>query len=252
MTAEAKMQAIEEVHIAPLGYEYDRIKAPVVAYNADRLYLLGDADLDRADYHEELQSDMVAAGVEVEIRAVALGDIYDVLGEVTTIVDRHADDIVRVNVSSGPKLAAVGAALACMATPAIGYHIHPESRAHPVADTPRTRGMEVAEQLPSYPLETPTTDQVRILQYIDESSDATYTPKKSDLIDFADEAALSFMVRSKPANEKAKFALLNNRIIDPLTDQGYIGIESVGRTKQVTLTDTGRNALRAFRHKLDH
>jgi predicted transcriptional regulator with HTH domain len=90
---------------------------------------------------------------------------------------------------------------------------------------------------------------VRILDYVDASSE-TYTPKKSDLITFAEDQELQFMTRSDPANDKAKFALLNNRIVDPLIEKGYIEIESVGRTKQVTLTETGENALRAFRHKL--
>lgn len=58
------------------------------------------------------------------------------------------------------------------------------------------------------------------------------------------------MRRAQPANDKAKFALLNNRIVDPLAENGYIEIEPVGRTKQVSLTETGENALRAFRHKL--
>lgn len=250
MTGETALRSIVEVHVAPLGYEYERINEPVLEYGADVLYALDDTGRDRLPYHEELEDVLTDAGVTVHVREVDLGDVYDVLGEITTIADGHAEDIVRVNVSSGPKLAAIGAALACMATDAIGYHVHPESRSHPVEETPRTEGMEVAEQLPSYPLETPTEDQVRILNYVEETDDAAYTPKKSDLIRFAEEAELEFVTRSEPANDKAKFALLNNRIVDPLVADGYLAVEPVGRTKQVSLTETGQNALRAFRHKL--
>lgn len=249
-SGETELRSIVEVHVAPLGYEHDRIREPVLAYGADVLYLLTGEGPERLSYHEDLRGDLEAEGVTVRSRAIDLGDIYDVLGEVTTIVDEYDDDIVRVNVSSGPKLAAIGAALACMATDASGYHVHPESRSHPVEEVPRTRGMRMAEQLPSYPLETPTEDQVRILNYIDSTDDATYTPKKSDLIEFAEENDLSFIIRSNPANDKAKFALLNNRIVDPLLENGYVEVEPVGRTKQVSLTETGANALRAFRHKL--
>jgi len=250
MTGKSTLRAIEEVHVAPLGYELERITAPVIEYNADTLYLLADPALSGVCYHDELESVLTDHGIDVHRYKVDLGDIYDVLGEVTTIIDRHTEDIVRVNVSSGPKLAAVGAALACMATDASGYHVHPKTRSHPVDEVPRTSGMRLAEELPSYPLRTPTRDQVRILDYIETSSTDVYTPKKSDLITFAEENDLSFMVQSDPANDKAKFALLNNRIVDPLVEKNYIKIESVGRTKQVTLTETGRNALRAFRHKL--
>lgn len=250
MTGETELRSIVEVHIAPLGFEFDRIKSPVLEYGADVLYLLADDDAAEASYHDPLVEELSEHGVTVHVRETDFGDMYDVLGEITTIVDDYRDDIVRVNVSSGPKLADIGAALACMATDASGYYVHPTSRAHPVDETPRTEGMAMAEQLPSYPLETPSTDQVRILNYIDGADTAAYTPKKSDLIDFAEEEALEFMTKSDPANEKAKFALLNNRIIEPLLEVGYIEVESVGRTKQVSLTETGENALRAFRHKL--
>lgn len=250
MMREAELRSIQEVHIAPLGYEYDRIKEPIIEYDADVVYLLADETLDRTEYHDRLEDELLDAGVALRTRSISILDIYDVLGEVTTIVDEHGDDIVRVNVSSGTKLAAIGAALACMATDAIAYHVHPESRSYRIANTPRTEGMRMAEQLPSYPLETPTTDQVRVLDYVDSADDETSTPKKSDLIAFAEENELSFVTRSKPANEKAKFALLNNHIIEPLTENGYVRVESVGRSKQVTLTETGQNALRAFRHKL--
>lgn len=249
MAASAELRSVTEIHVAPLGYEYDRIKTPVLEYDADTLYLLRDPTRERAEYHDRLASELTDAGVAVRSRRIDLGDMYDVLGEVTTIADGHNDDIVRVNVSSGPKLSTVGAALACMMTDAIGYHVHPESRSHPIEASPRTGGMALAEQLPSYPIETPTTDQVRVLDYIDSTLE-TYTPKKSDLITFAEENDLQFLTRSDPANDKAKFALLNNRIIEPLSEDGYIEIEAVGRTKQVLLTETGQNALRAFRHKL--
>lgn len=250
MTGETELQPITEVHVAPLGYEYDRIEAPILEYGADVLYALDDESRSQVPYHDRLRTALTEAGVTVHVRAIDLGDVYDVLGEVTTIVDDHADDIVRVNVSSGPKLAAIGAALACMATDASGYHVHPESRSHPVTDTPRTEGMRVAEQLPSYPLETPTEDQIRILDYVAAADDELSTPNKSDLIAFAEAEGLEFMTRSEPANDKAKFALLNARIVDPLVEDGYLEVETVGRTKQVSLTETGQNALRAFRHEL--
>lgn len=250
MPTTRSLDQISEVHIAPLGYEYDRIVEPVLEYDADLLYLLYGTDTSNPEYHEALQQELLNAGIDIRTRDLNLHDIYDVLGTVTTITDHHREDIVRVNVSSGPKLATVGVALACMATDAAGYHVHPETRNHASTSSPRTEGMVAAEQLPSYPLETPSEDQVRVLNFIDERNTSTYTPKKSDLITFAEDAELNFIRKRQPGNEKAKFALLNNQIIEPLADNGYLQVESVGRTKQISLTDTGKNALRAFRHKL--
>ena len=79
---------------------------------------------------------------------------------------------------------------------------------------------------------------------------ARHTAKKKDLIQFATQERLQFMAEADPANDKAKFALLNANIVDPLREDGYISVKPVGRQKQIELTDTGEHVLHAFRHKL--
>ncbi|WP_435157311.1 HFX_2341 family transcriptional regulator domain-containing protein [Haladaptatus sp. DFWS20] len=246
------MQSIDEVHIAPLGYEYDRIVGPVHEHGIDVLYLLehdGPAS-ERPDYHDDLKSVLRDDGIDVRSKAVDLLDIYDVLGVVTTLVSNHEDDIVRVNVSSGSKLSAVGAAIACMATSATAYYVQPEGYAHQDRNERQSYGYVGEEVLPTYPIESPTRDQVAVMNYLDEADTEVYTPKKKDIIDYAETANLSFISDSNPANDKAKFALLNANIVDPLAGDGYVDVAKVGRQKQVTLTETGRDVLRAFRHKL--
>jgi hypothetical protein len=244
------MQTIDEVHVAPLGYEYDRIVEPVRKHDADIVYLLTDDPARLTPYQEALVEELDADSRATRVREVDLTDLYDVLAVVTTVTAEHDDDIVRVNVSSGTKLAAVGAAIACMATDATPYYVHAEERVHDVEAEPRTRGIVDDEVLPSYPIEAVSRDQVAVLDYLDRTNTAAYTAKKSDLIEFAEEADLSFISDADPANDKAKFALLNANVVDPLSEDGYIAVESVGRQKQVRLTGTGENVLHAFRHKL--
>jgi len=246
------MQAIEEVHVVPLGYEHDRILSPIREHDADVVYLLAEArpDRDLTPYQEALVEELESDSRTVAFREADLGDIYDVLAVVTTVVAEHAQDVVRVNVSSGGKLAAIGSAIACMATDATAYYVHVEEHVPNLETQPRTRGMEEAEVLPSYPIEAVSYDQVAILDYLAEKNTDAYTAKKSDLIEFAEAAELSFMTEGDPANDKAKFALLNANIIAPLESDGYITVETVGRQKQIELTETGWNVLHAFRHKL--
>jgi hypothetical protein len=89
-----------------------------------------------------------------------------------------------------------------------------------------------------------------VLAFLAEENTAARTVKKKDVIEFAERVGLSFVADNDPANDKAKFALLNANVVDPLREDGYIDVERVGRRKQLTLTETGANALRAFRHKL--
>ncbi|EFW92990.1 hypothetical protein ZOD2009_06524 [Haladaptatus paucihalophilus DX253] len=244
------MQSIDEVHIAPLGFEYDRILGPVKQHGVDILYLLEHDSPGSPDYHDALKEELDAEGIEVRSRTVDLMDIYDVLGIVTTLVSEHEDDIVRVNVASGSKLSAVGAAIACMATDATAYYVHPEGYAYADRNERQSYGYVGEEVLPTYPIESPTHDQVSVMHYLEEANTDVYTPKKKDLISYAEDEELSFIADSNPANDKAKFALLNANIVDPLERDGYIEVRKVGRQKQVTLTETGHDVLRAFRHKL--
>lgn len=246
------MDTIDEVHIAPLGFEFDRIIGPARRYDIDIIYLLehDEPQSKKPSYHDELKAELSEESVEVRSRTVDLIDIYDVLGAVTTVISDHADDIVRVNVSSGSKLSAVGATIACMATEATAYYVHPEGYAHADRAERQSYGYADDEVLPTYPIESPTTDQVAAIFFNDTATTEIYTPKKKDIIEYAQEQDLSFIAENQPANDKAKFALLNANIIDPLTANGYIEVNTVGRQKQVELTDTGKNALHAFRHKL--
>ena len=246
------MQPIDEVHVVPLGYEHDRILSPIRRHDADVVYLLADPKHKRelTPYQEALVEELECDCRTVTFQEADLADIYDVLAVVTTIAAEHAEDVVRVNVSSGGKLAAIGSAIACMATDATAYYVHVEEHVPDLETTPRTRGMQKAEVLPSYPIEAVSYDQVAVLDYLAETNTDAYTAKKSDLIDFAESAELSFLTEADPANDKAKFALLNANIVDPLKADGYITVETVGRQKQIELTETGWNVLHAFRHKL--
>lgn len=245
------METIDEVHVAPLGYERDRIAEPIRKHDADVVYLLEDRiHGGRASYHEAMIEALQADGVQVTVESVDLQDLYDVMAVVTTIAADHADDIVRVNVASGPKLAVIGSAIACMATAATAYYVRPEEEVHPLDEEPLTRGMADDEALPSYPIEAISRDQVAVLDFLEETNTEAYTAKKKDLIEFAEGADLAFMSEANPANDKAKFALLNANIVDPLSEDGYVDVRKVGRQKQITLTDTGENVLHAFRHKL--
>jgi tRNA(Ile)-lysidine synthase TilS/MesJ len=88
------------------------------------------------------------------------------------------------------------------------------------------------------------------MDFLADANTEAYTVKKKDIIEYAEEQGLAFVADNNPANDKAKFALLNANVIDPLLEDGYVEIEDVGRRKQVTLTETGADALRAFRHKI--
>lgn len=281
------MEVVKRVHIVPLGYEFDRILEPIRTQRADLVYLLeddsvgggetegerqgadGDGNSERnataaAAYHDELRAELESIVPEVRTRACDLTDVYAVLGDVTTIADIHAEDQVYVNVSGAGTIPAIGATIACMdvSTDAHAYYVEPSEYAHDGTAEPGSFGVSEMEQVPTYPIESPTREQVAIMEFLAEPAawdgfhdDRTAPPKKKDLIEYAREQELAFMADRRSPDErsgedKGAFRVLDTHVLEPLSEDGYVTIESVGRRRVVELTERGENAYRAFRHKL--
>ncbi|SER56699.1 HFX_2341 family transcriptional regulator domain-containing protein [Natrinema salaciae] len=287
------MEVVKRVHVTPLGYEFDRILEPIRNQRADLVYLLEDEraageesaepeepDGDergepdgrsternataRAAYHDELCDELESIVPEVRTRECDLTDVYAVLGEVTTIADVHADDQVYVNVSGAGTIPAIGATIACMdvSTDAHAYYVEPRTYAHEGTTEPISAGVDEIEEVPTYPIESPTREQVAIMEFLSDPGawdgfhdDRTAPPKKKDLIEYARDRELSFMADRRSPDEhtgedKGAFRVLDTHVLEPLAEDGYVTIESVGRRRVVELTERGENAYRAFRHKL--
>lgn len=259
------MDVVRRVHVTALGHEYDRIVEPIAAYRADLVYLLVDDEAYRAGYHGDLLDELDEVCRRVETVTCDLTDVYAVLGMVTTIAARHENDDVRVNVSGGGTMAAIGATIACMDvdTEATAYYVEPDDYAHDGTEGPATMGVASIEALPTYPIDSPTPDQVAIMKFLANpstwdgfSESRTSAPKKKDCIEFARDVGLAFMADRAPpedhpsGEDKGAFRVLDTQVLGPLEADGYVSIESKGRRYEIYLTEQGENAYKAFRHKL--
>jgi hypothetical protein len=265
------------VHVAPLGYERDRVVEPARRELADVVYLLVDHPARDDDARGDVSFDVDWSTAEAEavewsattpyqravreeldeftdVRGVpvAIHDVYDVMGVSTTVAAEHDDDQVFVNISSGTTVAAVGAAIACMTTGAVPYSVEPESYASDVAERPRTTGVERIATVPDYPIESPTAEQVFLMGYLYERTvEGPYTVSKRALIDVADEEGLPFLANYSTESRQSEYRRLDAAIVDPLAEKGYLRLESAGKQKNVVLTEMGESVYRAFRHKVD-
>lgn len=273
------MDQPRRVHVVPVRHEVDRVVEPLAAQAADCVHFLFH-DGDRSappTYHEDLVACVrEELGASVATWHVDHFDVYDVFGLVTTVADAHADDDVAVNVSAGSKLAAIGASLACMdvATDATAYYVRPASRAHDGASAPATTGVAAVDELPTYPIDSPTRDQVVVLLLVAVENAGLSQPTKRTLIErslalapvlsdfefghslLVDAEAVGSATEADPptftdlstAAKKGAYRRLDRRL-DPLVERGHVTVAESGRHRHVELTPRGRNALRAFRHK---
>jgi DNA-binding MarR family transcriptional regulator len=270
----------KNVHIVPLGYEYDRIIKPLRG-RADIVYLLvddptrdaetGTVDFDASctskktdpaswiettDYQHELR-DEISEFAEVGGFPVRLDNFYDVMGVVTTIAAHHkigpnSGDDVFVNISSGSHKTAVAAALGGMTVGARPYNVEPESYEGDHESKPRTQGASSPEPMPMHPIKGPTKDQIKVLRYLLEMEEKNYTTNKARIIKhFEDnEVTLECLGDAENTSRSSNYRNLDSKVLKGLTEKEYIVIDKDGRSKSIEITDSGLNILYAFGHLL--
>ena len=271
----------KRVHIVPVQFEFDRVVDPLVEHGADVVYLLYDAQHERRpDYYDDIEQTLETHGLVRDETLFAIpcnhDDPYAVFGLVTTLAAEHSGDSVAVNVATGSKLAAIGAAMGCLDadTHARAYFTHAESHAYDGYTEPAARGYDGETHLIDYPIESPARQQVAMMAVIATETTGTAQVKKRTLIDrglwlnqHVDEP-LDLVTRIERAGsdgpagrpgsfddlgsneKKGAYAALRTHILDPLLARGYIDITSPGRSDSLQLTDTGEKTLQAFRHKV--
>jgi len=100
-----------------------------------------------------------------------------------------------------------------------------------------------------------------VLEYLKQNQGGAARPKKRDLIElrmakqevrngFGPEEPLPF-IQKYSDNETAQYRVLNEHIITPLLENGWIETDDQGNRTYVDITEEGVNTLRAFRHLIE-
>lgn len=244
------------IHIAPVGFEVERVTQPLEEDRADRVYLLTRAERDAAaPFVEEITRRLRRASWPVEIRIVRT-DLWDVFHALTSLrsifetekrTDRAARDVVplRVNVSTGTKITAIAGTLACMLWNGTPYYAQ-VSRAWYSDRTPRVGEVhdvvERVEPVGVYELRAPGRELVEVLEALDRRGGAL---RKRDL--------LRELGLDRPGPDGGKIPSPQSqhgrlrRRLDPLERRwGFVRTESSGPRARVQLTEQGRLALTLF------
>lgn len=242
-----EMDVIERVHIAPLGYEYERIVLPTLNQKADRAVLIDYRhDEERPPYHNQVREDLREAGVIVESREADIFSLYDSIGTVARLIRENAEHQVYVNLASGSKVMAIGGMIACMAEGATPYYVRAEEYKFD-GQEPLSKGIKETFALPAYPVEQPTAEHIRVLRALRDTGPLS----KSELIDLGQSESFPFIEKSETESRRGKYRTLEAQITNPLDDKGYITLESVGRRTLVDITDSGRSHLQAFEYMIE-
>jgi len=244
------------IHIAAVGFEVERVTAPLEADRADRVYLLTRAERDAAaPFVDEVVGRLRRSAWPVEVRVIRtdLWDVFHALSSLRAIfeaerrVERNAREVlpIRVNVSTGTKITAIAGTLACMLWNGTPYYAH-VSKAWYSDRTPKAGEVhdvvERVEPVGVYELRSPATELVEVLEALGRRGG---TLRKRELIR---ELGLDRPGPDggKVASPQAQHGRLRRRL-EPLERRwGFVRSESPGPRSRVLLTEQGRLALALF------
>ena len=105
------------VHIAPLGFEIDRIVLPLKETKADKLWLLvheKTAEDKSGPYLEKIKKDCKKIGVELKISYADRLNMFKIIKSVKEIIAEEEGNYIYINVASGSKIQAIACMMACM------------------------------------------------------------------------------------------------------------------------------------------
>ncbi len=247
------------IHLAPVGFEVERITQPIEADRADRVYLVTRAERDAAGpFLDEVVRRLRALPWPIEVHVVRtdLWNVFDALAAYRALfeserrLDRARTDVVpiRVNVSTGTKITAIAGTLASMLWRGEPYYAH-VSRAWYSGRTPSVASVrdivDRVEPVNVYELRSPAPDLVAVIEALDRRGGAL---RKRELIR---ELGLdgSPAAGGNPPSPQALHGRLRRRL-DPLEERwGFVRSEGPGPRARVALTEQGRIAVALFGHR---
>lgn len=236
------------IHIAPLGFESDRIVMPAIEKKADKVWVLIHNDQKKTkakSYLDDIKVRLRKERIECETKELDRLDLFSVIKGVRSITDEEGNDnTFYVNVSSGSKIQAVACTMACMMfndrNNLIPYYVQPKDYFEYKGEQMST-GMEKIIDIPQYTIKTPDEKLIKALRIIKKNKNRI--SKKNFAVAAEEEKIIE--VGSEENFEQARFTSLNKNIVQSLKNNwGFIREEKIGRTRWIEITADGENVLK--------
>lgn len=127
----------QNVHIVPLGFEFDRAIAPFNNRNVDRVILVvdmgnrgrdGDYEKEKRQekYTNKVENQLNDMGIAVEIEKTDTFNLNELIKKFSSLIkkEKASNNVVSINMSSSGRLVSVAAAIAGMAHDIAVYYVH--------------------------------------------------------------------------------------------------------------------------------
>ena len=235
------------VHIAPVGFEIDRIVIPAVEMKADKVWLVVHDNVteDKSNkYRQKIEKALEKKGIKTEIAHANRLRLFPIIKAVTEIIFKERKNDIYVNVATGSKVHAIGCMMACMLFDDRDK-IHPfyaQAEKYPEyeGNTQQTYGVAEIHSLPTYRIGTPKQELLEAMKII---KDAGGRIQKKKMAEEAEKSKIITVNALKQNFTQARFASLDKNIVQPLVETwGFVEVEKIGRNRWLKMTEDGDHA----------
>jgi len=235
------------IHIAPVGFEIDRIIIPAVRMKADKVWLVAHdaiAEDKASKYRQKIEKELEEKGIKTEIAYANRLLLFPIIKAVTGIIFKERKNDIYVNVATGSKIHAIGCMMACMLFDD-REKIHPfyaQAEQYPEYDgkTQQTYGVAEIHSLPTYRIGTPKKELLEAMRIIKKANGRI---QKKKMAEEAEKSKIITVNAKKQNFTQARFASLDKNIVQPLVDVWkFVEVEKIGRNRWLKLTDDGKHA----------
>jgi len=235
------------VHIAPVGFEIDRIIIPAVEMKADKVWLVVHDNVaeDKASkYRDKIEKLLEKKGIKTETVYANRLRLFPIIKAVTEIIFKERKNDIYVNVATGSKIHAIGCMMACMLFDDRDK-IHPfyaQAEKYPEYDgtLQQTYGVAEVYPLPTYRIGTPKPELIKAMDIIKKAGGRI---QKKKMAEEAEKSNIITVNARKQNFTQARFASLDKNIVQPLVDTWrFVEVEKIGRNRWLKLTEDGNYA----------
>ena len=235
------------IHIAPVGFEIDRIIIPATSQKADKVWLVvhDNPTEDKAHkYRLKIEKDLAKKGIKTGIAHANRLMLFPIIKAVKEIIVKERKNDIYVNVATGSKIHAIGCMMACMIFDD-RKNIHPfyaQAEKYPEYEGTgqQTYGVSEIHSLPTYRIGTPKRELLEAMKII---KDAGGRIQKKKMAEEAEKRKIITVNAKKQNFTQARFASLDKNIVQPLVETwGFVEVEKIGRNRWLKMTEDGDHA----------
>jgi hypothetical protein len=232
------------IHIAPVGYEIDRIVLPAKEMKADKVFLLvhENPSEDKATkFYDSIDKKLNKLNIETEKIYHNRLNLFQIIKSVKQLIESQSNDSVYVNLASGSKIQSVGCMMACQMfndnSNVSPYYVEAKEYTG-FSGEAISKGIKEIQGVPTFEIQKPDSKLIQALKIIKDNNGKLSKKEMARL------AVENNLISVNAENEsQATFASLDQNIISPLEKKWrFIEVEKIGRTRWIKITNEGINA----------